>query len=154
MLDQQQLDQIQQTSEWFLHKMDLQVKTRVFAKDEEIEINVSGPDRAYLTMDGGETIIALQYMLSRMIRHQIPSSAGHRIFLDTDGFMFRHHHELRKLAARTMERVRKQRSAISLPPMNPYDRKIVHTEIAKTQSCESISEGDGFFKRIRIFPKD
>ncbi|HEY4492624.1 MAG TPA: R3H domain-containing nucleic acid-binding protein [Acidobacteriota bacterium] len=154
MLNQEEIDQIQQTSEWLLHKMDLQLKTRVFAKDDEVEINISGPDHAYLTMDGGETITALQYILSRMIRQQIPSAAGHRIFLDTDGFMFRHHHELRKLAARTMEKVRNERRAISLPPMNPYDRKIVHTEIARTQSCESVSEGDGFFKRIRILPKD
>jgi spoIIIJ-associated protein len=154
MLNEEETHQIQLTSEWLLQKMNLQLRARVFSNDEDIEINVSGPDRTYLTMDGGETILALQFILTRMIHQQIPTTASHRIFLDADGFMFRHHQELRRLVVRTIEKVGEQRRPISLHPMNPYDRKIVHTEIARTQSCDSVSEGEGFFKRIRILPKD
>ena len=76
MLNHEELDQIRELTEGFLGRMNLSLKTSVFSRSEEVQINVSGNDRAYLITDNGETLLSLQYILSRIIRQQIPSAAG------------------------------------------------------------------------------
>jgi spoIIIJ-associated protein len=85
-----------------------------------------------------------------MIRQRIPSVAGLRIVVDSDGYMFRHEQDLRRLAGRAMQRVRRERRRVTLPPLNPYDRRIIHMEVSRNEDLDSISEGEGFFKKIIV----
>lgn len=121
--------------------------------EEDLEIDLIGNDRAYLITDEGETVLSLQYMLARLIRNEIPEAHPVNILLETEGYMYRHEQRLRRLAWRIADQVRSERRRVKLPPLSPYDRRIVHMEIAQNADLDSISEGEGFFKKIVVQQK-
>jgi spoIIIJ-associated protein len=150
MLNQDELNRAQELVENFVRLMNFNMKASLQLYGQDLEIDLIGNDRAYLITDDGETILSLQYILGKLIRHEIPAAGGLNILLDTEGYMYRHEQRLRRLAWRTVEQVRNERRRIKLPPLNPYDRRIVHMEIAQNADLDSISEGEGFFKKIIV----
>jgi spoIIIJ-associated protein len=122
----------------------------VYESQGQIEINVSGADRAYLITDNGETLLSLQYILGRMIRQNFPELDHLHILLDSDGYMYRHESDLRRMAQSAVQQVRRERRRVKLPPLNPYDRRIIHIEVSQNRDMESLSEGEGFFKKIVV----
>ena len=130
--------------------MQMKFEAGIYVTEGQIEINLAGGDRAYLITDKGETLLSLQYILARMIHQRYPETQDLHVLLDTDGFMYRHEEDLRKMAQRAMQRVRRERRRVILPPLNPYDRRIIHMEVAESRDLDSISEGDGFLKKIVV----
>jgi spoIIIJ-associated protein len=130
--------------------MNMTLKASLFESQGQIEINVSGADRAYLITDNGETLLSLQYILGRMIRLNFPELDEVHILLDSDGYMYRHESDLRRMAQNAVQRVRRERRRFKLPPLNPYDRRIIHIEVSQNRDMESLSEGEGFFKKIVV----
>lgn len=130
--------------------MGMKLKATLLLSEGQIEINVTGNDRAYLITDQGETLLSLQYILAKMIRQRFPETDELHILVDSDGFMYRHEDSLRKMAQQAIQRVRRERRRIKLPPMNPYDRRIIHIEVAQNRDMDSVSEGEGFFKKIVV----
>jgi spoIIIJ-associated protein len=150
MLSGEDLNKIQDLVERFLRLMNFNMTAIVELHEEDLEIDIGGNDRAYLITDEGETVLSLQYILAKLIRHEVPDASGLNILLDTEGYMYRHEQRLRRLAWRTVEQVRSERRRVKLPPLSPYDRRIVHMEIAQNEDLDSISEGEGFFKKIVV----
>jgi spoIIIJ-associated protein len=130
--------------------MNMNLKASVYESQGQIEINVSGADRAYLITDNGETLLSLQYILGRMIRQNFPELDHLHILLDSDGYMYRHESDLRRMAQSAVQQVRRERRRVKLPPLNPYDRRIIHIEVSQNRDMESLSEGEGFFKKIVV----
>lgn len=130
--------------------MQFQLKASLYATEGQIEINLTGADRAYLITDNGETILSMQYILARMIHQKYPETDDLHILLDSDGYMYRHEEDLRRMAHRAMQRVRRERRRVTLPPLNPYDRRIIHMEVAESRDLDSVSEGEGFMKKIMV----
>jgi spoIIIJ-associated protein len=130
--------------------MNMNLKASLYESHGQIEINVSGTDRAYLITDNGETLLSLQYILGRMIRQNFPELDHLHILLDSDGYMYRHESDLRRMAQSAVQQVRRERRRIKLPPLNPYDRRIIHIEVSQNRDMESLSEGEGFFKKIVV----
>ncbi|PWT93589.1 MAG: hypothetical protein C5B54_01630 [Acidobacteria bacterium] len=153
MLNEENLASIRKITESLFELMNFQLTVSVTARSDEIQINVTGNDRAYLITDNGETVLSLQYILSKLIRQKFPEFAELRILLETDGYMFHHEQSLRRLAYRSAQEVRRGRRSIKLPPMNPYERRIIHTEVARNGDLDSISEGYGFLKKVVIHRK-
>ena len=154
MLSQEDFEKIQDLVEGFLRLMNFNMKATLDLREEDLEIDLIGNDRAYLITDEGETILSLQYILAKLIRHSVPAAGQLEILLDTEGYMYRHEQRLRRLAWRTAEQVRSERRRIKLPPLSPYDRRIVHMEIAQNADLDSVSEGEGFFKKIVVQRKN
>jgi spoIIIJ-associated protein len=130
--------------------MNLSLKAELFESSGQIEINITGTDRAYLITDNGETLLSLQYILGKMLRQHFPELEDLHILVDSDGYMYRHENQLRRMAQNAVQRVRRERRRIKLPPLNPYDRRIIHIEIALNRDMDSLSEGEGFFKTIIV----
>lgn len=130
--------------------MNMTLKASLYESQGQIEINVSGADRAYLITDNGETLLSLQYILGRMIRQNFPELDHLHILLDSDGYMYRHESDLRRMAQSAVQQVRRERRRVKLPPLNPYDRRIIHIEVSQDRDMESLSEGEGFFKKIVV----
>lgn len=150
MLNQQTEERICKLIEEVTGLMGLKLKASVYPTEGQIEVNLAGSDRAYLITDNGETILSLQYIFARMIHLQFPETEDLHILLDSDGYMYRHEEELRRMAHSAIQKVRRERRRVKLPPMNPYDRRIIHMEISNTRDFDSISEGEGFFKKIVV----
>lgn len=143
-------DGIVQLVEELTGLMEFKLSASLYAQEGQIEINLTGADRAYLITDNGETLLSMQYILARMIHQRFPETEELHILLDSDGYMYRHEEELRSMAHRAMQRSRRERRRVTLPPLNPYDRRIIHMEVAESRDLDSISEGDGFMKKIVV----
>jgi spoIIIJ-associated protein len=75
-----------------------------------------------------------------------------RILVDCDGFRRKKEEELKQIAQRISERVRMTGQSEELGMMNPYERRIIHLAVADEEGVTSESAGNGFLKRVVIFP--
>lgn len=150
MINHEQMEQVRHTVEKLLELMQLDLKATILTRQDELHINMTGRDRAYLITDNGETLLSLQYIVAKMLRQKVTGSSHLQVVVDSDGYMYRHEQAVKRMASRAADRVRNQRLRIKLPRLNPYDRRIVHLEIGRNKDLDSLSEGDGFFKKVVV----
>jgi predicted RNA-binding protein Jag len=115
---------------------------------DRLVLNLSGADRDLLLERRGEGLDALQYLATRVARKTLGTRK--RIRLESDGFRLRREDELRTMARDAAERAHRRGEAVWLPALNPYERRIVHLEVASLGGVTSKSDGDGFVKRVSV----
>jgi spoIIIJ-associated protein len=74
-----------------------------------------------------------------------------RIILDSENYRIRREESLVRLAYTVADRVRENRGSILLEPMNPFDRRLIHTTLNDIADVETKSEGDGLYKQVRVY---
>jgi spoIIIJ-associated protein len=122
---------------------------RVGVNAGEFDSLLIGPD--------GETLGALQYVLTRMLRSRMPDSAPPRLEVDVAGFRDRQIEGLRQIARDLMNEVLGGAPEATTDPLPASERRIVHLEVAETPGLETVTVGDGFYKRViirRATPKE
>jgi spoIIIJ-associated protein len=138
---------IAEFSHQFLKVSGLDLNFSVSSKEDYIEINFWGPDREILLANKGEAMLALQYIYNKIF-----SKLEKKILLECDGFRKRREKRIEKIARDAVSHVLKSGMERVLEPMAPWERRIVHIIVSNTEKLKSESLGDGFFKRVRIFP--
>ncbi len=133
-----------------LKGMQMEMDFRIQQEDGCLRVNLSGPDREFLIDPKGEILNAFQFILTRMSRRNFPEHT--RILVDSDGFRQKLDEEIVQMARDVADRVRRQGEPSRLPPLNPYERRLVHTALRSEPSVGTRSTGEGFLKRISIFP--
>lgn len=128
----------------------LELAPRVFQGEERLEVDLSGEDVDWCFADEGEFLMAVEHLLPRMIRSLSGETMAIRV--DCDNFHDIREERLRSLAQRVAEEVRKGGKPRVLEPMNPADRRIIHTTLADDPNVVTESDGDGYFKRIMVKP--
>jgi spoIIIJ-associated protein len=118
--------------------------------DGSLIVNLSGDDRDLVLCNRAEVLETLQYLLNRSFVRE--KGDGQRILLDCDGYRARKEAELREIALRVSNRVRRTGEREELGLMNPYERRIVHLAVAETEGVRTESTGDGVMKRVVILP--
>ena len=131
-------------------RMGLDLKVELASTEEGVRIEMAGPDRDEVLQDRAELLETFQYLLNRIFGSRL--EAG-RVVVDCDGFRQKSEDELRQIAQRLSERVRLTGMKEVLGLMNPHERRIVHLEVAEQEGVTSVSEGEGFLKRIAILPE-
>lgn len=129
-------------------KLDLEV--RISKGEEELEIELSGPDRDRLVEDRGNLLLAIQHLLPRFIRGYTGRSIPCHV--DSENFHANREAELEKLAEEAAQEVCERQERRTLPPMNPAERRIIHVTLADNKEITTESQGKGFFKRVTISP--
>ena len=76
-----------------------------------------------------------------------------RIILDTENYRIRREEALVRLAYTTADKVRTTKKSILLEPMNPFERRLIHTTLNDIPDVETKSDGDGLYKQVRVFYK-
>jgi spoIIIJ-associated protein len=113
-----------------------------------LEVELDGADRDRLLDDEGELLQAIEYLLPRLVRGAAGEPLPCRV--DSGGFRGRREEQLRRLARETGEAVRASGRPVTLDPLSPSERRIIHLALAGDPEVETASEGDGHFKRITI----
>lgn len=116
---------------------------------DTVVVDLSGEDRDALLCNRAEVLEVFQYLLNRIFGRD---AKNHRIVVDCDGYRSRKEAELKEIARRVSERVRRTGSPEELGLMNPYERRIVHLAVAETEGVTTESTGDGVMKRVVILP--
>ena len=145
---------IKKDAETFLHgvfqAMELEVEIKMDYKKEEgnLEIEFIGEDMGILIGKRGQTLDSLQYLTSLVVNK---GRQGYiRIKLDTEDYRNRRKETLENLAKSIAYKVRKTRKPVSLEPMNPYERRIIHSALQGNRYVETFSEGNEPYRHVVV----
>jgi len=130
----------------------MQEPATVTATQDEDRINllIETSDAGLLIGKQGQTLDALQYLVTKMVAKQTRGKV--RIAIDVEAYRARHNEALALLAQKYGEKVKRSGRPITLNPMNPYDRRIVHMALQGDKDLKTISRGEGLYKKVIISP--
>ena len=119
----------------------------------EKRITVSGESAAILIGHHGETLDSLQYLASLAANKKVDGKKEDyvRITVDVEGYRAKREETLRALARRMAARVQKYKKSVMLEPMNPYERRIIHSEIQNVEGVSTNSIGSENNRKIVIY---
>ena len=132
--------------------MDVQLTTSFRPESNELMLNMEGPDMGLLIGKRGQTLDSLQYLTSLVINKEHKEDYI-RVKLDTEDYRSRRETTLRNLARNIAYKVRRSRKPVALEPMNPYERRIIHSALQNDRFVTTRSEGDEPFRHVIIFMK-
>ena len=135
--------------------MDMQVELEMDFHEEnnELYINIVGPDMGILIGKRGQTLDSLQYLCSLVLIKDHKEDYL-RVKLDTEDYRKRREQTLRSLAKNIAYKVKKTKKSVNLEPMNPYERRIIHASLQNDSQVSTRSEGDDPFRHVVIFFKN
>jgi spoIIIJ-associated protein len=113
-------------------------------------IDLAGEDSGLLIGRRGQTLQALQFLVNLIVRKQFD---GVRVVLDVENYRQRREASLREMATKIAERVAQTNRSITLEPMPPADRRIIHTTLTDHPSVATESTGEGDGRKVTIRPK-
>jgi len=119
--------------------------------DGLLRVNLSGPDRPILLSNTAAVLNGIEYLVSKIFRSGREEGAE-SIVLDSDNYRQHREAELVLLAQMASKTVLSQRKPLSLQPMSPKERRIVHLALAGVQGVRSESQGEGDQRSITIYP--
>ena len=114
-------------------------------------IDITGPDSGLLIGRRGQTLHSLQFIVSMIVRREF--GEGLRVSLDVEQYRRRRENSLRDMARKVAERVVQTGRVITLEPMSPADRRIIHLSLSNNPNVETESVGYGDDRKVSIIPK-
>ena len=136
--------------EKILKAMNIQAKIEVDINEEDgvVQINLSGDDMGILIGKRGQTLDSLQYLTSLVINKE--SDNYLKVKLDTENYRERRRETLENLAKNIAYKVKRTRKQVVLEPMNPYERRIIHSALQNDKYVETHSEGEEPYRKVVI----
>lgn len=127
--------------------MEVELKTEI-DQDGALCVDISGEHMGILIGKRGQTLDSLQYLANRVAnKHQ----EGYvRVKLDTENYRARREETLRHLAKNIAHKVKRNRRPVALEPMNPYERRIIHSALQSDPYVMTHSEGEEPFRKVVI----
>lgn len=137
--------------EGVVSRMGYECKAVVTArKGRKVCISLEGDNSNIIIGRKGKNLDAFQ-ILANVFAGRLDSDR--KIIVDAEGYRTRHEDQIIKEAYRTAQQVRKTGRSRLLEPMNPYERRLVHTALNDVTGIETKSEGEGLYKQVRIISK-
>lgn len=130
--------------------MDIEAELSVNYKEAEgtVEINMEGNDMGILIGKRGQTLDSLQYLVSLVVNKE--SNCYLKVKLDTENYRERRRETLENLAKNISYKVKRTKRAVSLEPMNPCERRIIHSALQSDRYVETHSEGEEPYRRVVV----
>ncbi len=130
--------------------MNLEVKVDIDYDEENKNMNIdlSGSEMGVLIGKRGQTLDSLQYLVSLVINKDLDDYI--RIKVDTENYRERRKQTLENLAKNISYKVKRTKHAVSLEPMNPYERRIIHSALQNDKYVTTYSEGEEPFRHVVV----
>ena len=129
--------------------LDLDIKAK--AGKETLYIDIQGKDSGTVIGKRGQTLDAIQYLTSLVVNKEQKDYV--RVKLDTENYRKRRTETLENLARNIAYKVKKTKRPVSLEPMNPYERRIIHSALQGNKFVETYSEGSEPYRHVVVAPK-
>jgi spoIIIJ-associated protein len=149
------LDQLAQEAREVLSKvlelMDERAEVlRTEGDPESVELEIKGDGSGILIGRHGQTLDALEYLVNRIVARRIRDAAP--VVLETESYRARRRQQLHRMALSMGERAKRDHRPMTLDPMPPRDRRVVHLALKDDPMLTTRSSGDGFLRSIEIVP--
>lgn len=131
-------------------KIDININVKIENKNQ-LMINLDGKDIGVIIGKRGQTLDSLQYLVNLIINKGEFSYIS--VSIDTEDYRERRKQTLENLAVNLAKKVKKINRSVSLEPMNPYERRIIHSKLQNDKTVKTYSEGEEPFRYIVIAPK-
>lgn len=116
--------------------------------DNLMDIDLSGDEMGVLIGKRGQTLDSLQYLTSLVVNKDVENYI--RVKVDTENYRKRRKETLENLAKNIAFKVKRTKRSVSLEPMNPYERRIIHSALQNDRYVTTHSEGDEPFRRVVV----
>ena len=127
--------------------MEVEIQSEIDS-DGALSVNMSGDHMGILIGKRGQTLDALQYLANRVAnKHQ---DGYVRVKLDTENYRARREETLRHLAKNIAHKVKRTRRPVALEPMNPYERRIIHSSLQSDPYVTTHSEGEEPYRKVVV----
>lgn len=130
--------------------MNLEVTSKIDYNEENRTMNIdfSGDEMGILIGKRGQTLDSLQYLISLVVNKE--SDSYIKVKVDTEDYRERRKQTLENLAKNLSYKVKRTRRPVTLEPMNPYERRIIHSALQNDRYVETHSEGDEPYRKVVI----
>ncbi|MCY6485366.1 protein jag [Clostridium aestuarii] len=127
------------------------ILAEIIIKEENdiLKVNLIGPNMGLIIGYRGETLDALQYLVNLSVNKDNEGKYK-KITLDTENYRAKREETLKRLAEKIAYKVRKNHKYIKLEPMNPYERRIIHSVLQNNSAVVTYSEGEEPYRRVVV----
>ena len=145
------IDDIREYLESLFKAMDIETEIQMEFDETEnvLSINLEGPEMGILIGKRGQTLDALQYIISLAVNKK--SESYIRVKLDTENYRARRKETLENLAKNIAFKVKRSKRSFALEPMNPYERRIIHSALQSDKFVSTRSEGEEPFRHVVVY---
>ncbi len=133
-------------------EMSVNVKVTENHEEHEVSIELEGDDMGVLIGKRGQTLDSLQYLASLVVNKS--SDEYIRVKVDTENYRERRKETLENLARNIAHKVKRTRKPVSLEPMNPYERRVIHSALQNDKFVCTHSEGEEPYRRVVVTLKE
>ena len=128
--------------------MTVVVDVKFNEEEKTMDIDLSGDEMGVLIGKRGQTLDSLQYLVSLVVNKETDDYI--RVKVDTENYRQRRKDTLENLAKNIAYKVKRTKRTVSLEPMNPYERRIIHSALQNDKYVTTHSEGDEPFRRVVV----
>lgn len=150
-VDESRFEEGKKFLESVFENMGMKVVIEYTYEEETLKMTLSGEDMGVLIGKRGQTLDSLQYLTSLVVN----KAGGQytRVLLDTENYRERRKETLESLAKNIAYKVKRTRKSVSLEPMNPYERRIIHSCLQQDNFVMTKSEGEEPYRHVVVFYK-
>ena len=128
--------------------MEVVIEVKYDENERSMDIDLSGDEMGVLIGKRGQTLDSLQYLVSLVVNKEAEDYI--RVKVDTENYRQRRKETLENLAKNIAYKVKRTKKSVSLEPMNPYERRIIHSALQNDKYVTTHSEGDEPFRRVVV----
>jgi spoIIIJ-associated protein len=132
-------------------KLKVEVSVKYDEGDRNMDIDLAGEEMGVLIGKRGQTLDSLQYLVSLVVNKE--SNEYIRVKVDTENYRTRRKETLENLAKNIAFKVKRSRRPVTLEPMNPYERRVIHSILQGDKFVTTYSEGEEPFRRVVVAMK-
>lgn len=129
-------------------KMEVEILVAVNEEEHIIEVELKGDDMGILIGKRGKTLDSLQYLTNLAINKH--SDEYYKVKIDTEDYRKRRKETLENLAKNIAYKVKRTKRPVSLEPMNPFERRIIHSALQNDRYVTTHSEGDEPYRHVVV----
>ena len=129
-------------------KLEVSVLVKYHVEEKTIDVDLSGEEMGVLIGKRGQTLDSIQYLVSLVVNKNNDDYI--RVKVDTENYRQRRKDTLENLAKNISYKVKRTKKSVSLEPMNPYERRIIHSALQNDKYVTTHSEGEEPFRRVVV----
>jgi spoIIIJ-associated protein len=152
-IDPKQIAQAKEVLEEILRRMPVEISVEASSSDGAIHLDIKGDGSGLLIGKKGQTLDSLQYLVNKIINKENAPGEKTEVTVDTENYRLRKKENLREMALKVSQKAKKTLRPVSLNPMPPHERRIVHLILAEDREVYTKSYGEGPLRRIIVYPR-